>query len=173
MIDLDKPWNNADDSIWRYIPKPNGTLATTPPSLNDGAIFSNGTSLWLYGGQVSGASPENMPPTLPNGIWRYDLISSHWSRSLASGHPVQRLILGPYTQASNSRTFYLGGRTSPWSDPATGSAEAGPHYLVEGLLIFDESSQQFQNVSTEGMNMAGTMEAGFLTFIPSFGSQGK
>ncbi|KAL9628740.1 MAG: hypothetical protein Q9204_005696 [Flavoplaca sp. TL-2023a] len=172
VIDLDKPWNNADDSIWRYMPKPVATLATTPPSLNDGAIFSNGTSLWLYGGSVSVADPGNIPPIPPNGIWRYDLTSSNWSRSLASGQPVQRLVSGPYTKASNSRTFYLGGQKSAWSDPATGGAEAGSPYAVGGLLIFDEFSQQFQNVSTEGMNTAGTMFAGFLTFIPSFGIQG-
>ncbi|KAL8653434.1 MAG: hypothetical protein Q9226_003852 [Calogaya cf. arnoldii] len=161
------------DSIWRHIPKPNATLDTSPPSLNDGAIFSNDSSLWLYGGEVSQSGElKTEPPIPPNYIWRYDWGSSDWSRVTSSGEPVQRLITGPYTKASDSRTYYLGGQKSANSDALFKKEAGSQHYAVGGLLTFDGSDRSFQNVSTGGLNKAGTMFAGFLTFIPSVGSQG-
>ncbi|KAI4218187.1 MAG: hypothetical protein L6R36_009085 [Xanthoria steineri] len=170
-IDLARPWNNANHSIWRHIAKPYATLATSPPSLNSGAIFSNGSSLWLYGGSIN-RLPNASQEVPPNGIWRYDLGSSDWSRAAPSGEPVQRLVKGSNIDASLSRAYYLGGTKDPYSDPAFLSTRDAEPYAVQGLLTFDKFNQSFQNVSTVGMNNAGTMIFGFMTSISSIGSQG-
>ncbi|KAL8883904.1 MAG: hypothetical protein Q9192_006972 [Flavoplaca navasiana] len=176
-INLSNPWNNADASIWHYVSKSQANLTPGPPSLNAGAIFSNGSSLWLYGGAV-GATPtakgmnSKAPPIPPADIWRYDFVSSDWTRDFFSGEPIQRLIRGQYVQASSSRAYFLGGVKDPRSDSAF-FAESNPRaYAVQGLLVFDESDQKLQNVSTAGMNEAGTMYNGFLSFVPYVGGKG-
>lgn len=81
--------------------------------------------------------------------------------------------MGSNIDASLSKAYYLGGIKDPFSDPAFLSTGVNDGYAVEGLLTFDKSNQNFQNVSTVGMNNAGTMFFGFLTSISSIGSQGK
>lgn len=158
--------------------KSQANLTPGPPSLNDGAIFSNGSSLWLYGGAVSNAGAEKgmiskSPPIPPADIWRYDFVSSNWTRDSFSGEPIQRLIKGQYVQASSSRAYFLGGVKDPLSDSAFHATSNPKPYAVKGLLVFDESDQKLQNVSTAGMNEAETLFGGFLTFIPHVGGKGK
>ncbi|KAL9591761.1 MAG: hypothetical protein Q9179_007398, partial [Wetmoreana sp. 5 TL-2023] len=171
-IDLSQTWNNADTKIWKYLKKTTSVSAPGPPSLNDGAIFSNGSSLWLYGGVVSQA-PKNEPVIPPNGIWRYDIAASQWSQPSAGGDPVQRLFRGTSIQAGNSGAFYLGGAKSPLGDAVFhAEKDAKDQYLVQGLLKFDEYKQTFNNISTIGLNQKGTVSDSYLSYIKAFGSQG-
>ncbi|KAL8843455.1 MAG: hypothetical protein Q9176_002068 [Flavoplaca citrina] len=116
---------------------------------------------------------ESKPPPIPPAdIWRYDFVSSDWSRDSLSGEPIQRLVKGQYVQASSSSAYFLGGVKDPRSDSAFSANSDSRPYPVQGLLVFDESDQKLQNVSTAGMNEAGTIFGGFLTFIPYVGGKG-
>ncbi|KAL8776023.1 MAG: hypothetical protein Q9213_008406, partial [Squamulea squamosa] len=170
-VDLNKPWNNADTGIWSNITKATKAGSYGPPSLNDGAIFSNGSSLWLYGGSVSRAGPP-LPAIPPDDIWRYDFATFKWSLSARNGDPIQRLTKGAYLQTDGSKGFYLAGQKDPFSDISFHVNDGAEPYMVEGLLIFDEVSETFHNASTAGMNRLGTMINGFISFIPSLGSEG-
>ncbi|KAI4189371.1 MAG: hypothetical protein LQ348_003807 [Seirophora lacunosa] len=159
-IDLSQRWNIGNNKIWNRIEKITSVSKPGPPSLNDGAIFANATSLWLYGGVVTAAQLKQRPPTPPNGIWRYDIAAGEWTQPYASGDPVSRQYLGMSTNFGNSKAVYLGG------------AGSGPGYLTQGLLVFDGYQQSFSNVSTTGLNRYGTVAMGFLSLIESVGDQG-
>ncbi|KAL9013753.1 MAG: hypothetical protein Q9173_001566 [Seirophora scorigena] len=168
IIDLSQRWNIADNKIWNRIEKNTSVSKPGPPSLNNGAIFANATSLWLYGGGVS-LAPKRLPPTPPNGIWRYDIAAGEWTQPFASGDPVRRQSLGMSTNLGNSKAIYLGGaRTAV----LTASGDWDPAYLTQGLLVFDGYQESFSNVSTTGLNLYGTVASGFLSFIESVGDQG-
>ncbi|KAL8708961.1 MAG: hypothetical protein Q9225_007527 [Loekoesia sp. 1 TL-2023] len=173
-IDLSKKWNNADFKIWKHITKDASTSQTVPPSLNDGAIFANDSSLWLYGGAVSYFAFKNITAIPPNGIWRYDFATSLWSKPSAGGDPTQRLFLGMSIQAGNSNGYHLSGVKSSRSD-AVYYAEVETtlkDYMVQGLLSFHEYEQSFSNLSTTGLNQHGTVTDGFLSYIQTFGGKG-
>ncbi|KAI4167047.1 MAG: hypothetical protein LQ343_007512 [Gyalolechia ehrenbergii] len=172
MIDFSEKWNTADKAVWKHVSKKRSLSESDPPSLNEGAIYSNGTSFWLYGGKVSEAFGENLPPIPPNGIWRYDLAADRWSQPSAGGDPVQRLAQGSPVQSGNSKAFYLGGLKNPFGDTIFGAQPNVMPYLVQGLLVFDEGIESFRNVSTTGLNHLGTVVGGFLSSIDTLGSQG-
>ncbi|KAL8938256.1 MAG: hypothetical protein Q9216_003996 [Gyalolechia sp. 2 TL-2023] len=134
-------------------------------------MFSNGTSVWLYGGGVS-LVPNLQPPFPPNNVWRYDFPNGQWSQALVGGDPVQRLMYGVTTPSGNSKAFHLGGVKSPDSDAVFDAVPDRKNYMVEGLLEFDEDKQTFRNISTTGMNRMGTVCKGFLSSIDAVGSQG-
>lgn len=148
----------------------NSTASLGPPTLSSGAIFSNGSSLWLYGGCSYRASSLAFIP--PNDIWRYDIADGRWTRSYPTGDPVQRLCRGMSVQVYQSKAFYLGGQVDPYSDPSLYALDNSSPYLVEGILTFDESNQNFRNASSARLNQAGTTISGFLTFMGSLGSEG-
>ncbi|KAL8736918.1 MAG: hypothetical protein Q9181_002214 [Wetmoreana brouardii] len=171
-IDLSQTWNNADTEIWKYLKKTTSVSETGPPSLNDGAIFSNGSSLWLYGGAVS-LAPKDLPAIPPNGIWRYDIAAGQWSQPSTGGDPTQRLFRGRSIQAGNTGAFYLGGAKSPRSDVVFhAETDNKSSYLVQGLLAFNEYEQTFNNISTAGLNQYGTVIDGFFSYIKALGNQG-
>ncbi|KAL8993663.1 MAG: hypothetical protein Q9169_006174 [Polycauliona sp. 2 TL-2023] len=136
-----------DDSIWHHIPKSAPTLATSPPTMNDGALFSNGSSLWLYGGKVT-SLPGPKPPIPPNAIWRYDLGSGTWSQSPSRGQPIQRLVDGTYLQTNTSQALYLGGFKARRSDASYNALRDSENYAVQGLLVFDQMDGTIRNDST-------------------------
>ncbi|KAL8761220.1 MAG: hypothetical protein Q9184_002652 [Pyrenodesmia sp. 2 TL-2023] len=171
-IDLSQRWNNGNTKLWKHILKNTTASKPGPPSLNDGAIFSNGSSLWLYGGVRTSLRVGPPTPIPPNGIWRYDIAAGQWSQPFAGGDPVQRLFRGSFTQAGSSTAFYLGGAKSPLSDAVFNGQSGATPYLVQGLLVFDENKQSFSNVSTTGLNLHGTVKEGFLTCIEALGTQG-
>ena len=170
-IDLSNPWSNVDTSIWGSISKNTTASLPGPPTLNDGAIFSEGSHLWLYGGAISLAL-QPVPPIPPNGIWKYDLVREQWSQGSTGGIPVQRLHLGITAQSTDSKAYYLGGAKGPKSDAAFNAEPDAEAYLVGSLLTFDEQSESFRNSSTKGLNEYGTVADGFLNLIESLGKGG-
>ena len=170
-IDLTKPWANTDTSIWGHISKNVTGSGLGPQSLNDGSIFSDNSSLFLYGGALSMApGAPKVPP--PNEVWQYDMATDQWTNITTRGDPVQRLHFGIYVQSSTGEGYYLGGAKTPKSDAAFLALEGATPYMVEGLLTFNESSLAFQNGSTSGLNEAGTEAGGFLVLIESLGQRG-
>lgn len=169
-IDLSKPWGNGDNNLWRHISK-NITGGSSAPSLNDGAIFSNDSRLYLFGGAVaSNPGPHPSPP--PNAVWQYDIDADKWSKAAPKGDSVQRIIIGTTLQSSKSQAYYLGGAIAPKSDAAFLAIPYALPYLVQGLLEFDVAAVQFTNVSTTGLDSEGTVAEGFLGLIESLGNEG-
>lgn len=169
-IDLGKPWITADENIWHHISKLNSTESPGPPTLMGGAIFSNGSSLWLYGGYV--LAPSSLAAIPPNDIWRYDIADGNWAKSYTTGDPVQRMCLGRSAQVGLSRTYYLGGQVDRGSIPSLYAVNNPSDYMVQGLLIFNEDLESFHNTSSVGLNEAGTTILGFLVSIGSLGGEG-
>ena len=174
-IDLSKPFNNANTSVWSRISKNGTNQNSSPPTMNDGSIFADNSSLYLYGGGISVAYPAVGAPTVlpPDGVWQYDLGSDQWSMAAISGAPVNRSIIGMTAQSSsNSVAYYLGGVKEPASDPYFWTLPGATPYMDQGLLAFDERSLTFQNRSTTGFNDHGTAAAGFMALVESIGSNG-
>lgn len=169
-IDLSKPWGNGDDPLWGHITK-QGVDGSTPTSLNDGAIFSNGSSLYLFGGAVA-SNPGPHPPPPRNALWQYDIDQDQWSQASPRGDSVQRIILGTTAQSSSSQAYYLGGKIVPKSNAAFFAIPDAMPYLVQGLLEFDATAVEFKNISTEGLDTEGTVAGGFVELIESLGDQG-
>ena len=143
--------------------------------MNDGSIFADNSSLWLYGGGISVAYPAVGAPTElpPDGVWQYDLGSGQWSMAAVTGVPVNRSVIGMSAQSSSSPVaYYLGGVKVPASDPYFWTLPGATPYMDQGLLSFEEGSLTFSNYSTSGLNEYGTAAAGFMAFIESIGSHG-
>ena len=171
-IDLSIPFSNADSSIWGHISKNGTTLDSTAPSLNDGSLFSDGGSLYLFGGAISMApGAPGIPST--NAVYQYNIEEAQWAQLNPGGDPVQRILIGMSVQSSrNSVGYYLGGAITPLSNPSFYAETNSTPYMVEGLVTFNEGSLTFKNSSTSSMNPDGTIAEGYLALIESLGSQG-
>lgn len=88
---------------------------------------------------------------------------------MPGGNPVQRLCRGSSAQLGSSKGFFLGGVKGPETDAV---AKNTAPFLTQGLLVFDENAQSFKNVSTNELDVQGTVADGFLTSIESLGSRG-
>lgn len=143
--------------------------------MNDGSIFADNSSLYLYGGGISVAYPAIGAPTAlpPDGVWQYDLGSGQWSMAALSGVPVNRSIIGMTAQSSSRPVaYYLGGVKEPASDPYFWTLPRATPYMDQGLLVFEKGSLTVQNYSTSGLNEYGTAAAGFMALIETVGSHG-
>lgn len=171
-IDLSKPFSNANTSIWGQISKNGTTFASSAPSLNDGSMFSDKTSLYLFGGAISMApGAPGIPP--PNAIYQYNIGGSQWTQMNPGGDPVQRVLIGMSAQSSTTSVgYYLGGAITPLSNPSFYAETNSTPYMIEGLLTFDEESATLKNSSTSQMNPDGTIAEGYLVLIESLGSEG-
>lgn len=171
-LDLSKAFSNADTSIWGQIPKNGTTVASSAPSLNDGSMFSDNTSLYLFGGAISMAPGAPGIPQ-PNAIYQYNINESQWAQMNPGGDPVQRVLIGMSAQSSTTSVgYYLGGAITPLSDPSFYAETNSRPYMVEGLVSFNERSATLKNSSTSQMNADGTVAGGFLALIESLGSEG-
>lgn len=171
-IDLSKPFSNANTSIWGQISKNGTTFASSVPSLNDGCMFSDNASLYLFGGAISMApGAPGIPP--PNAIYQYNLGDGQWTQMNPGGDPVQRVLIGMSAQSSKtSAGYYLGGAITPLSNPSFYAETNSTPYMIEGLVTFNEASATLKNSSTSQMNPDGTVAEGHLALIESLGSEG-
>lgn len=169
--DLSKPWGNGDDSIWRYISKTAKTPGSSPPTLNDGSIFSDNSSLYFFGGALSLApGAPSTPP--PNALWQFDIDKQEWKTAAPRGDAVERIHIGSNVQSTKPQGYYLGGAITPKSDAAFNAQKNAMPYMVGGLLVFNETSVEFNNVSSSGLDAEGTAAGGFLSLIESLGDEG-
>ncbi|KAF6236714.1 hypothetical protein HO173_005005 [Letharia columbiana] len=171
-IDLSKSFSNADTSIWEQISKNGTTFASSAPTLNDGSMFSDNISLYLFGGAISMApGAPGIPP--PNAIYQYNVGKRQWTQMNPGGDPIQRVLIGMSAQSSTTSVgYYLGGAITPLSNPSFYAETNSTPYMIEGLVTFNEGSATFMNSSTSQMNRDGTIAEGYLTLIESLGSQG-
>ncbi len=174
LLDLSKPFSNADTSIWSYVSKNGTNSSNTPPIMNDGGIFATKSSLFLFGGALSNYTGAPVVPP-PNGICEYtsQLSNGQWAQAKFGGDPVQRIHLGSSAQsATSSLGYYLGGAITSRSDPSFNALPGATPYMVQGLVTLNEKSMDLQNASTNGLNKDGTAAAGFLALIETLGSAG-
>ena len=171
-IDLSKPFSIADTSIWEHISKNGTNSASSAPTLNDGSIFSDDTSLYLFGGAISMApGAPGIPPS--NALYQYNIGERQWTQISPGGDPVQRVLIGMSAQSSTtSAGYYLGGAITPLSNPSFYAETNSTPYMVEGLVTFNEGFSTLKNSSTSQMNTDGTVAEGYLALIESLGSEG-
>ena len=72
--------------------------------MDDGSLFADNSSLYLYGGGISVAYPAiGAPIVLPQGgVWQYDIGSTTWSMAGLSSVSVNCSIIGMNVQSSSS-----------------------------------------------------------------------
>ncbi|KAL8998001.1 MAG: hypothetical protein Q9169_002841 [Polycauliona sp. 2 TL-2023] len=75
-------------------------------------------------------------------------------------------------QGHQSKAFHLGGQKDPFSDASCFAQDNPKPYFVQGLLAFEERDESFRNLSSAGLNQAGTLLMGFVSFVGPIGSQG-
>jgi hypothetical protein len=59
-FDTSKEWSNSDSTIWNEITKPDNS------TFNDAALFSDGTTLYFFGGAIS-LAPQALLVVPPEG----------------------------------------------------------------------------------------------------------
>ncbi|BCR85811.1 uncharacterized protein ACHE_21269A [Aspergillus chevalieri] len=172
-IDLSKPFTNYDKDLFTTIKKPFNASkpAQYPPVMNEGATFSDGSNLYFYGGYISGHLEPNIVP--PLATWRYDIENDEWTSDGFKGYPVKRLSEGVTAQSNvNRKAYYLGGLLDPGGDPDVyGTDGAGP-YPDSGMVVLDQETLTWSNLSTQSMNHFGTIADGYMNLIENFGDEG-
>jgi hypothetical protein len=171
-IDLSKSWQNSDPGLFNYIAKPWNASdpADYPPYLNEGASFSNGESLFFYGGYSSGWGG---PPIPPLATWKYDIANNNWTRDGFWGVPLVRLTQGGAVQSSvDKKAYYLSGTLNPAGNPVFYGTPGADTYMTPGLITLDMNTLEWTNASTTDMDTFGTIGDGYMSLIESVGDQG-
>lgn len=143
-----------------------------PPSLDEGASFSDGPSLYFWGGYINSHGGPPHPP--PHTAWKYDIQSDHWSNSVFTGASLQaRLIEGAAAQSTaHKKAYYLDGLVVPEANENLFNTDGAGEYSVNGLLVLDQETQKWSNKSTSDLNEYGTINDGFLNLSEKVGDQG-
>ena len=137
-IELSKPFSNANTSVWGHILKNGTNLNASPPMMNDGSMFTDNSSVYLYGGGISVAYPAIGAPIVlpPGGVWQYDIGSGKWSMAALSRVSVNGSIIGMSAQISSSPiAYYLSGVKEPASDLHIWTLPGATPYMDQGLWL--------------------------------------
>jgi hypothetical protein len=123
-FDTSKEWSNSDSTIWNEITKPDNS------TFNDAALFSDGTTLYFFGGAIS-LAPQALLGVPPEGTWKYNFAQDQFSEpSIDGSPPVQRIHIGVTAQSTNKTGYYLGGAITPKSDPAFNALPGAVPYML-------------------------------------------
>ena len=77
-IDLSKPFGNANTLIWGHMSKHGTIQNSSPPTMNDGSMFADNSSLYLNGGGISVAYPAIGAPKCTAPRWRMAVRYRKW-----------------------------------------------------------------------------------------------
>lgn len=83
-----------------------------------------------------------------------------------------RLSQGGSAYSSAGKGYYLGGIISPGGNPVIYGTPGADNYIVSGMLILDEKTLTWSNLSTTDVNTYGTIASGYMNIIEGVGSQG-
>ncbi|KAL8753887.1 MAG: hypothetical protein Q9184_005286 [Pyrenodesmia sp. 2 TL-2023] len=169
-IDLSLDWVN-ETVVFHSTSKPSGV----PKLITSSFWYHENKDIFYTGitGEVSdfGDAPE--PP--PLSLWSFKpdgTGSGSWKEEISADDPaidgLLRSVSGSEAVGGNI-ALVLGGVINGVSDQETSD---GPSRLSPGLLEFDMTSLNFTNSSATGFNANGTVRAGQMHFVPSFGPQG-
>jgi hypothetical protein len=128
------------------------------PSLSGGYTWADDVNKCFYqfGGEyAAGASPMDFS------MWTYDVLLNQWNSTETTGEKdLQRVSFGAGTQVgSRGLGFYFGG----WLSNRTAPGWKGPPMATNGLVRFDMSTGNLQNIT--GPDDIGRAE-GQLLFLP-------
>ncbi|KAL2222385.1 kelch repeat protein [Thermoascus aurantiacus ATCC 26904] len=141
-VDLSKPFSNSDDDLFGTLVKPQNDSEPnlSVPTLNEGVMSSDGSSIFLYGGEMSTLPGKNPIPSLAT--WKYDIQLQSWTSISFNGVPDARLTEGLTAQSSTGQGYYLGGIVSPLGDPMYSRDPHAISYLVSGTLALNTEHVQ-------------------------------
>lgn len=172
-VDVSKSFSNTDSDLFTHIDKPYNASDPDeyPTFLDEGSAFNDGENLYFYGGYKSGRDgPKTVPPVE---TWKYDIQNNNWTRDGFGGVPLVRLIEGgAVVSHSQNKAYYLGGVEDPGGNPNIYGTAGADVEIVSGLLVLDQSTLQWSNLSTSEMNNYGTIGAGYLNLLEDVGDEG-
>lgn len=160
MIPLNVSWTTQDVSaILQGKPKdfPGLFTAALWPSVD-------GSSFYSYNGGYWRTDPNTFYPELQNRLWEFTPNSSglgDWSPITPppdSNYTLLSKTTGSLQASYNGLSFVLGGYVSV--------------VPISGMVMFNESTQQWWNLSSTGYSWQGEAVGGTAQFVPSFGPQG-
>lgn len=191
IIDLSESWTNASvqpASVIRAREQPRLMYESLWYDPTTESVYSFGGEWNRDGGAV--VSSESTAP-LEDSIWQFTLNKYHssgeWSEALGpqgTKRPfpsdISSSIHGA-TASDGRQAYYLGARTSNYSTNKAGNTTL---HSLPGLITFDFATATLENSTNDGSYFASTLgeisteitassaEAGLMTYIPSFGTEG-
>lgn len=140
--------------------------------MNEGATFSDGSNLYFYGGYVTRYN-ERLDSPPPVATWKYSIESGNWTSDGFEGAIFQRMAEGATAQSSvHKKAYYLGGEVDTEGNPALSRVHGASPYSVSGLVVLDQNTLEWSNISSEGLNEYGTLNNGYMNLIEDFGNEG-
>ena len=171
-IDLTSSWTNSTVNI-------NQISKGEAPVLSTEALWPDAASktFYAYGGgpglAQNGAQPSS-PPV--NALWQFTPSGSgsgSWSQAPvipdSTFNKLLRTKRGTYG-AGDGIGFSLGGEVV--TGPSTFADDNSEYQLIPGLVVYNDTSQEWSNVSSKGYSSSGYSLGGAAQFVPSFGSDG-
>jgi hypothetical protein len=139
--------------------------------MSEGTVFSDGSNLFFYGGYVRGwRQLRGEVPAVAT--WLYSIHANSWSKEGFGGVPIERLASGMAAQSPENIAYYLGGFLSPGGNPSVFGTPGADDVIVQGMLVLNQTSLQWSNVSTTDLNPLGTVCDGFFEYLGLFGERG-
>lgn len=172
-VDVSKSFSNTDSDLFTHIDKPYNASDPEeyPTFLDEGSAFNDGENLYFYGGYKSGRDgPTTVPPVE---TWKYNIQNKNWTKDGFGGVPLVRLVEGgAVVSQSQNKAYYLGGVEDPGGNPNIYGTAGADVEIVSGLLVLDQSTLQWSNLSTSEMNNYGTIGAGYVNILEDVGDEG-
>ncbi|PYH98088.1 kelch repeat protein [Aspergillus ellipticus CBS 707.79] len=171
-IDASKSFSNTDSGLFTHIEKPYNASDPDayPTFLDEGSSFNDGQTLFFYGGYISGRDgPKEVPPIETS---KY-IQANNWTQNGFGAVPLVRLAEGGAVVSQNqNKAYYLGGIEDPGGNPNVYGTPDADVQIVSGLLVLDQSTLTWSNLSTEDMNDYGTIGAGYVNILDDVGDEG-
>jgi len=140
--------------------------------MNEGATFSDGSNLYFYGGYVTRYN-ERLDSPPPVATWKYNIENGDWTSDGFKGAIFQRMAEGATAQSSvHKKAYYLGGEVDTEGNPALSRVHGASPYSVSGMLVLDQNTLEWSNISSKGLNEYGTLNNGYMNLIEEFGDEG-
>ncbi|KAK3703009.1 hypothetical protein LTR37_014739 [Vermiconidia calcicola] len=165
-IDLSVSWTN-ETAVLNRIPK---DLA--PSLITEGLWLDEvGETFYAYGGCLSGALGYAQLPAAPsNELWQF----TPSGMSASNFSVLSRAGFATYG-GGNGLGFALGGVINDKSDSDLlyqEEIEGEYQFNPPGMVVYNDTSENWYNVSTEAISYYGTAISGATQFVPAFGPEG-
>lgn len=156
------------------------STGTAPPSLISGALYQGSTNdprIYMYGGTTNWwntTSPTfQAPQTKEYSLWSYDTQSKVWGQHDISDAAPWRPSVGATTEAPElGLTFWYGGEMDSGSSTETQFFGDQVKVFLEGMVVYNTSSQVAMNISTQPADQGQPRTRGSMQYIPGIGEKG-
>ncbi|KAK3705234.1 hypothetical protein LTR37_013395 [Vermiconidia calcicola] len=175
-IDLSVSWTNETAILNRISKDP-------APSLNTEALWldENDETFYAYGGCLSSALTYTLLPAAPpNELWQFTPSGKSGSWSTVQISPVSNFSILSRTSSAtygggNGLGFALGGLINDKCDSDLlyeEEIEGEYRFNPPGMVVYNDTSEIWYNVSAEAISYYGTAVNGAAQFVPAFGPEG-